>query len=45
MVVIPRYTFNTAGSTALNERLKEDADGLAGGDRRRPPASPAAPPN
>jgi RND superfamily putative drug exporter len=29
MVVIPRYTFNTAGSTALNERLKRDADGLA----------------
>lgn len=29
MVVIPRYTFNTSGSTALNERLKEDADGLA----------------
>jgi RND superfamily putative drug exporter len=29
MIVIPRYTFNTAGSTALNERLKKDADGLA----------------
>ena len=29
MVVIPRYTFNTAGSAALNERLKEDANGLA----------------
>ena len=29
MIVIPRYTFNTAGSTALNERLKDDADGLA----------------
>jgi putative drug exporter of the RND superfamily len=29
MVVIPRYTFNTPGSTALNERLKKDADGLA----------------
>jgi RND superfamily putative drug exporter len=29
MVVIPRYTFNTAGSTALNERLKRDAEGLA----------------
>ncbi len=29
IVVIPRYTFNTAGSTALNERLKEDAKGLA----------------
>jgi putative drug exporter of the RND superfamily len=29
MVVIPRYTFNTDGSRALNERLKEDADGLA----------------
>jgi putative drug exporter of the RND superfamily len=29
MVVIPRYTFNTEGSRALNERLKRDADGLA----------------
>jgi RND superfamily putative drug exporter len=29
MIVIPRYTFNTAGSTALNERLKKDAAGLA----------------
>ncbi|HEU4905099.1 MAG TPA: MMPL family transporter [Solirubrobacterales bacterium] len=29
MVVIPRYTFNTEGSTALNERLKEDAGELA----------------
>jgi RND superfamily putative drug exporter len=29
MVVIPRYTFNTTGSTALNERLKKKADGLA----------------
>jgi RND superfamily putative drug exporter len=29
MIVIPRYTFNTAGSTALNGRLKQDADGLA----------------
>jgi putative drug exporter of the RND superfamily len=29
IVVIPRYTFNTPGSTALNERLKRDADGLA----------------
>jgi len=29
IVVIPRYTFNTTGSTALNERLKRDADGLA----------------
>ena len=29
MVVIPRYTFNTPGSEALNERLKEDADALA----------------
>jgi putative drug exporter of the RND superfamily len=29
MVVIPRYTFNTSGSTALNERLKQDAGGLA----------------
>jgi putative drug exporter of the RND superfamily len=29
MIVIPRYTFNTDGSTALNERLKEDAEGLA----------------
>jgi putative drug exporter of the RND superfamily len=28
MIVIPRYTFNTAGSTALNERLRKDADGL-----------------
>jgi RND superfamily putative drug exporter len=29
MVVIPRYTFNTSGSTALNERLKRDAGDLA----------------
>jgi putative drug exporter of the RND superfamily len=29
IVVIPRYTFNTPGSTALNERLKKDAEGLA----------------
>ncbi len=29
MVVIPRYTFNTPGSTELNERLKEDAGALA----------------
>jgi RND superfamily putative drug exporter len=29
MIVIPRYTFNTTGSTALNDRLKRDADGLA----------------
>ncbi|HWM64527.1 MAG TPA: MMPL family transporter [Solirubrobacterales bacterium] len=29
MVVIPRFTFNTPGSIALNGRLKEDADGLA----------------
>jgi len=29
MIVIPRYTFNTSGSTALNERLKRDADGMA----------------
>ncbi len=29
MIVIPRYTFNTPGSTALNDRLKRDADGLA----------------
>ena len=29
MIVIPRYTFNTEGSTALNERLRRDADGLA----------------
>ena len=29
MIVIPRYTFNTEGSTALNERLKRDAEGLA----------------
>ncbi len=27
--MIPRSTFNTPGSTALNERLKQDADGLA----------------
>jgi putative drug exporter of the RND superfamily len=29
MVVIPRYTFNTPGSIALNERLKDDAGELA----------------
>ncbi len=29
IVVIPRYTFNTPGSKALNERLKGDAGGLA----------------
>jgi putative drug exporter of the RND superfamily len=29
MVVIPRYTFNTPGSIALNERLKDDAEELA----------------
>jgi putative drug exporter of the RND superfamily len=29
MIVIPRYTFNTDGSTALNERLKKDAVGLS----------------
>ena len=29
MIVIPRYTFNTAGSTALDGRLKKDAAGLA----------------
>jgi RND superfamily putative drug exporter len=29
IVVIPRYTFNTPGSTALNERLKDDAAALA----------------
>jgi RND superfamily putative drug exporter len=29
MIVIPRYTFNTEGSTALNERLRQDADELA----------------
>jgi RND superfamily putative drug exporter len=29
MIVIPRYTFNTPGSTALNERLKRDAAGLS----------------
>jgi RND superfamily putative drug exporter len=29
IIVIPRYTFHTAGSTALNERLKKNADGLA----------------
>jgi RND superfamily putative drug exporter len=28
MIVIPRYTFNTPGSTALNERLKRDAAAL-----------------
>ncbi|MEX2108505.1 MAG: MMPL family transporter [Solirubrobacterales bacterium] len=30
IVVIPRYTFNTPGSEALNGRLKEAAAGLAG---------------
>jgi putative drug exporter of the RND superfamily len=29
ILVIPRYTFNTAGSTALNGRLKDDARALA----------------
>ncbi|HEX8690088.1 MAG TPA: MMPL family transporter, partial [Solirubrobacterales bacterium] len=29
MIVIPRYTFNTPGSIALNERLKEEAGELA----------------
>ena len=29
MLVIPRYTFNTPGSIALNRRLKEDAGKLA----------------
>jgi len=29
MVVIPRYTFNTPGSRALNARLKDDAASLA----------------
>jgi putative drug exporter of the RND superfamily len=29
IVVIPRYTFNTAGSKALNARLRDDAKGLA----------------
>jgi putative drug exporter of the RND superfamily len=29
IVVIPRYTFNTPGSVALNERLKQDAGRLA----------------
>ena len=29
MIVIPRYTFNTPGSTALNDRLKRDAGALA----------------
>jgi RND superfamily putative drug exporter len=29
IVVIPRYTFNTPGSTALNDRLKRAAGGLA----------------
>ena len=28
MVVIPRYTFNTPGSIALNGRLKDDAEAL-----------------
>ncbi|HEY8082383.1 MAG TPA: MMPL family transporter [Solirubrobacterales bacterium] len=30
IVVIPRYTFNTPGSEALNARLKQAAAGLAG---------------
>jgi putative drug exporter of the RND superfamily len=30
MIVVPRYTFNTDGSRAVNRRLKEDAGGLAG---------------
>jgi putative drug exporter of the RND superfamily len=29
IIVIPRYTFNTLGSTALDERLKHDAGELA----------------
>jgi RND superfamily putative drug exporter len=29
ILVIPRYTFNTPGSTALNDRLKHDAERLA----------------
>ncbi len=29
MIVIPRYTFNTPGSIALNDRLNDDADALA----------------
>ncbi|MGC1165718.1 MAG: MMPL family transporter, partial [Solirubrobacterales bacterium] len=29
MLVIPRYTFNTPGSEALNERLQDDAAALA----------------
>jgi putative drug exporter of the RND superfamily len=29
MLVIPRYTFNTPGAEALNDRLKEDAAALA----------------
>jgi RND superfamily putative drug exporter len=29
LLVIPHYTFNTPGSEALNERLKEDANALA----------------
>jgi putative drug exporter of the RND superfamily len=29
MIVIPRYTFNTPGSIALNERLKDEAGKLA----------------
>ena len=32
MIVIPRYTFNTPGSIALNERLK---DGRRRARRRR----------
>jgi putative drug exporter of the RND superfamily len=30
ILVIPRYTFNTPGSIALNKRLNSDADRLAG---------------
>jgi RND superfamily putative drug exporter len=29
IIVIPHFTFNTPGSIALNERLKQDAGGLA----------------
>ena len=44
MLVIPRYTFNTPGSEALNGRLKSDAASLADSSGLRP-ASPAAPPS
>ena len=45
MLVIPRYTFNTPGSEALNDRLKEDAAALAASlglaDRRHRRRRPA----